>query len=107
MFVCQSEYDGSSVIVKDTYNPNGYEPNMGEEDQDDITFMEWSSSDSIILCRFQRTLSGNDDNVTVDKDLSTGQYYLFFAYGNTFSKDKLTTSFSKWSKVIPHSWKHW
>lgn len=88
VFVCQSEYDGSSVIVKDTYNPKGYEPNKGEEDQDDITYMEWASSDSIILCRFRRTLSGSNNNVTIDKDLSTGQYYLLFAYGNTFSDSR-------------------
>ena len=83
MFVCQSSIDGSSVIVKDTYNPGGYMPNMGESNQDDITMMEWSSTNTIILCRFRRTLRGNSNgNLTIDKDLSTGQYYMFFAYGN-------------------------
>ena len=47
MFVCQSSIDGSSVIVKDTYNPGGYMPNMGESNQDDITMMEWSSTNTI------------------------------------------------------------
>lgn len=86
MFVCQSDIDGSSVLVKDTYNPSNYryEPNMGERDQDDITSMEWLNVDTLILCRFRRTLSGN--NVITDKDLSTGQYYMFFAHGNTIGK---------------------
>ena len=87
MFVCQSSTDGSSVIVKDTYNPGGYIPNRGEDNQDDITMMEWPSSNTIILCRFRRTLRGNSNgNLTIDKDLSTGQYYMFFAHGNTLGK---------------------
>ena len=81
--------DGSSILVKDTYNPNGYDPNMGEDNQDDITFMEWSNIDSLILCRFRRTLDGNaieDGNATTDKDLSSGQYFMFFALGEALSK---------------------
>ena len=89
VFVCQSDIDGSSVIVKDTYNPRQrYEPNMGEDDQDDITDMEWLNVDAIILCRFSRTLIGNniDDGNATDKDLSTGLYYMFFAHGEAISK---------------------
>lgn len=92
VFVCQSDIDGSSVIVKDTYNPSGYryQPNMGEEDQNDITYMEWLNNDALILCRFRRTLAGNDNDSDTsdkfDKDLSTGFYYMFFALGDTIGK---------------------
>ena len=51
--------------------------------------MEWSNIDTLILCRFRRTLEGNgiyDGNVTTDKDLSTGQYFMFFALGEAISK---------------------
>lgn len=92
VFVCQSDIDGTSVIVKDTYNPNNtnnsrYAPNAGEHNQDDIILdsVEWLNHDSLILCRFQRTLQSNP-NSTIDKDLASGSYYIFFALGNSKSK---------------------
>ena len=94
MFVCQSDIDGTSVIVKDTYNPGGYTPNKGEQNQDDITYMDWLNIDTIILCRFRRTLEGNginDGNVTTDKNLTTGEYYMFFALGDTDGKYPVAT----------------
>ena len=51
--------------------------------------MEWSNTDALILCRFRRTLEGNGievGNVTTDKDLSDGQYFMFFALGEALSK---------------------
>ena len=89
MFVCQGDVDGTSVLVKDTYNLGGYTPNRGEDNQNDISDVEWSNINTLILCRFRRTLVGNginDGNVITDKDLSTDEYYMFFAVGDTNGK---------------------
>ncbi|XP_065890178.1 putative ferric-chelate reductase 1 [Dysidea avara] len=86
VFVCQSHIDGTSVVVKDTYNMERHQANMGEPNQDDISDVEWQNHNAVILCRFRRTLRGNG---TFDKDLSTGMYYNFFAVGNSSSGSEI------------------
>lgn len=83
VFVCQSHIDGTSIIVKDTYNFERHQANLGEPNQDDISDVEWQNHNLVILCRFRRTLRGNG---TFDKDLATGMYYNFFAVGSSSSE---------------------
>lgn len=71
---------------------------MGETDQEDISSVEWSNIGTIILCRFRRTLEGNG-NLTIDKDLSTGQYYMFFADGDTIGKHLMHDSFQSGQRL--------
>ena len=85
VFVCQSHIDLTNVIVKDTYNFERHQANMGDPNQDDISDAELLNYNAVIFCRFRRTLQGNI-NGTFDKDLSAGMYYNFFAVGSSSSE---------------------